>query len=83
MAIRSPHASPFGRGAPEGGGEGPLSHGLSRDSSPIGGAKAFLGICQISNLPRCCVNLKLNIEMKIRVSILRGRVCSCYNDKNV
>ena len=37
-------ASPFGRGAPVGGGEGPLSHGLGRDSSPIGGAKAFLGI---------------------------------------
>ncbi len=37
-------ASPFGRGAPKGGGEGPLSHGLGRDSSPIGGAKAFLGI---------------------------------------
>ena len=33
-------ASPFGRGAPAGGGEGPLSHGLGRDSSPIGGAKA-------------------------------------------
>ena len=40
-------ASPFGRGAPVGGGEGPLSHGLSRDSSPIGGAKVFPGIRQI------------------------------------
>ena len=39
MAIRSPHASPFGRGAPEGGGEGPLSHGQGRASSPKGGAK--------------------------------------------
>ena len=64
-------------------GASPSQSRLRRDSSPIGGAKAFLGIRQISNLPRCCVNLKLNIEMKIRVSILRGRVCSCYNDKNV
>ena len=31
-------ASPYGRGAPGGGGEGPLSHGLRRASSPRGGA---------------------------------------------
>ena len=40
-------ASPFGRGAPKGGGEGRLSHGQGRASSPRGGAKAFLGIRQI------------------------------------
>ena len=45
VAIRSPKASPFGRGAPKGGGEGPLSHGLRRASSPIGGAKT------VKNLP--------------------------------
>ena len=28
-------ASPYGRGAPEGGGEGPLSHGLRRDSNKL------------------------------------------------
>ena len=32
-------ASPYGRGAPAGGGEGPLSHGRCRASSPKGGAK--------------------------------------------
>ena len=34
--------SPDGRGAPAGGGEGPLSHGLRRASSPRGGAKYIL-----------------------------------------
>ena len=29
---------------PEGGGEGPLSHGQGRDSSPRGGAKKSLNI---------------------------------------
>ena len=35
-------ASPYGRGAPAGGGEGPLSHGRCRASSPKGGAKYIL-----------------------------------------
>ena len=35
-------ASPYGRGAPAGGGEGPLSHGRCRASSPKGGAKCIL-----------------------------------------
>ena len=35
-------ASPYGRGAPAGGGEGPLSHGRCRASSPKGGAKYSL-----------------------------------------
>ena len=35
-------ASPFGRGAPAGGGEGPLSHGRCRASSPRGRAKYSL-----------------------------------------
>ena len=43
VPIDTSLASPFGRGAPVGGGEGPLSHGLGCDSSPIGGAKAFRG----------------------------------------
>ena len=33
-------ASPYGRGAPAGGGEGPLRHGRCRASSPRGRAKA-------------------------------------------
>ena len=37
-------ASPYGRGAPAGGGEGPLSHGLRRASSPRGRAKACFRI---------------------------------------
>ena len=35
-----PLASPYGRGAPDGGGEGPLSHGCAVTAPPIGGAKA-------------------------------------------
>ena len=35
-------ASPYGRGAPAGGGEGPLSHGRCRASSPRGRAKYSL-----------------------------------------
>ena len=42
-------ASPFGRGAPAGGGEGPLSL-ASLDSSPKGGAKALLRSATTSNL---------------------------------
>ncbi len=50
-------ASPFGRGAPVGGGEGPLSHGLGRDSSPIGGAKASNNTVIPNQFSNWCGNL--------------------------
>ena len=38
----APLPLPLGEVPPQGGGEGPLSHGLGRDSSPKGGAKKSL-----------------------------------------
>ena len=58
-------ASPYGRGAPNGGGEGPLSHGCAVTAPPKGEPRSLRDKHQFTEQPR-----KADKYIKIRIILI-------------